>query len=90
MNTSEMISRIDALIGMGEKITAGNARNGSDGMEGFRHGIQTLIEEVHGSGNQLPAGFGANDGYDPRLVAEGIALLEDLRRVVLYTGEFSS
>jgi hypothetical protein len=90
MNTSEMISRIDALIEMGVIITAGNAHDGSDGMKGFRQGIITLIEEVHGSGNQLSAGFGAIDGYDPRMVAEGIAVLEDLRRVVLYTGEFSS
>ncbi|MRR33525.1 hypothetical protein EG829_02350 [bacterium] len=90
MNTSEMVSRIDALIGMGEKIKAENASDGSDGMKGFRQGIKTLIEDVHGSGNQLSAGFCASDVYDPRMVAEGIAVLEDLRRVVLYTGEFSS
>lgn len=90
MNTSEMIRRIDELIGMGEKIKARNAHDGSDGMKGFRDGIKTLIEEVHGSGNQLSAGFGVIDGYDPRMVAEGIAVLEDLRRVVLYSGEFGS
>ena len=90
MNTSEMISRIDKLIGMGEKIAEGNALDGSDGMMGFRNGIKKLIEEVHGSDNQLSAEFGAIDGYDLRMVAEGIAVHEDLRRVVLYTGEFSS
>ena len=90
MNTNDMISRIDALIGMGKKITVGNAHDGSDGMKGFRHGINTLIEEVHGAGNQLSAGFGAIDGYDPRMVAEGIAVLEDLRRLVIYSGEFGS
>jgi len=90
MKTSEMINRIDELIGMGEKIKPGNAHDGSDGMKGFRHGIKTLIEEVHGTGNQLSAGFGANDVYEPRMVAEGIAVLEDLRREVLYSGEFGS
>jgi len=85
-----MISRIDKLIGIGEKIEAGNAHDGSDGMKGFRHGIKTLIEEVRGAGNGLSAGFGIIDVYEPRMVTEGIAVLKDLHRLVLFSGEFGS
>jgi len=88
MDTSDMISRIDKLIGIVEKIEARNAHDGSDGMKGFRHGIKTLIEEVRGAGNGLSAGFGIIDV--PRMVAEGIAVIEDQRRLVLYSGEFGS
>ncbi len=88
MNTNETVARIDRLIGIGEKITAVNADNGADGMKAFCHGIKELIEEIHGFGNRLSAGFGAIDNYDPKAIEEGIAILKDLRRVVLYAGEF--
>ncbi len=88
MNTNEVVKRIDEFIGMGESIVAGNAHDGSEGMEGFCHGIKALIEEIHGFGNQLSARFDAIDVYDQRMVAEGLAALQDLRRMVLYAGEY--
>jgi hypothetical protein len=88
MNTNEVVKRIDELIGMGEMIIAGNATDGSDRMKGFCNGIKALSEEIHGFGNQLSSGFGAIDVYDPRTVAKGMAILKDLRRLVLYAGEY--
>jgi len=88
MNTSETVARIDRLIGMGERIGSGNADDGANGMKVFCHGIKELIEEIHGFGNQLSARFSAIDGYDPKAVEDGIAVLKDLRRVVLYAGEY--
>lgn len=88
MNTNEVVKRIDEFIGMGESIIVGKAHDGSEGMEGFCHGIKALIEEIHGFGNQLSTKFDAIDVYDPQMVAEGIAVLQDLRRMVLYAGEY--
>ncbi len=88
MNTNETVARIDRLIEMGERIGAGNADEGADGMKVFCHGIKELIEDIHGFGNQLSAVFGAMDSYDPKAVEEGIAVLKDLRRLVLYAGEY--
>ena len=88
MNTNEVVKRIDEFIRMGESIIAGNAHDESEGIEGFCHGMKALIEEIHGFGNQLSASFDAIDVYDPGMVAEGVAILQDLRRMVLYAGEY--
>lgn len=88
MNTNDVVKRIDEFIGIGECIVAGNAHDGSAGLEGFCHGIKALIEEIHGFGNQLSARFDAIDADDRRMAAEGLAVLQDLRRMVLYAGEF--
>ncbi len=52
------------------------------------HRIIELIEEIHGFGNQLSAKFSAINGYDKKTLKEGIAVLKDLRRLVLYAGEY--
>jgi hypothetical protein len=88
MNTNEMVKRIDELVGMGERIKAGNADDGSDGIKGFCHGIKVLIEEIHGFGNRLSARFGAIEGDNLEEVEEGISVLRDLRKLVLYAGEY--
>jgi len=88
MNTNDTVARIDRLIGMGERMIVVNADNDTDGMKAFCHGIKGVVEEIHGFGNQLSARFGTIDGYDPGVVDEGIAILKDLRRLVLYAGEY--
>ncbi len=85
MNTSETVARINRLIGMGEGLIVDN---GTDGMKVFCHGISALVEEIHGFGNQLSARFCAIAGYDLKTVEEGMAVLRDLRRLVLYAGEY--
>ena len=76
------------MIGIGEQMTAANAGKGADGMRAFSHGVSALIEDIHGFANQLSARFGIMDGYDPKAVEEGMAVLKELRRLVLYAGEF--
>jgi hypothetical protein len=88
MNTNEMVKRIDELIRMGEKVKAGDANDRFDGMKGFCHGVKVLIEEIHGFGNQLSARFGAIEGYNLEEVEEGISVLKDLRKLILYAGEY--
>jgi soluble cytochrome b562 len=96
MNSNELLGRIDESIEMGKRILEphDNKKNDStealDGMKDFCQGMKVLIEDLYGAGNHLSHKFAAIDGFDPETVAEGLAVLADLRRVIIYTGEFSS
>lgn len=76
------------MIGMGQIIESDDAACDLGRMKEFCQGIGALVEEIHGFGNQLSARFGASEGYDQELVEEGITVLGELRRVVLYAGEY--
>lgn len=88
MNTDETVARIDRLIGIGERMTVVNAESSGELMKAFCHGISAIVEEIQGFGNRLSAGFSAIDVYDPKAVEEGLAVLRDMRRLVLYAGEY--
>jgi hypothetical protein len=96
MSTNELVGRIDESIEMGKRILEAyyNKKNDSteahDGMKEFCKGIKGLIEDVYGDGNHLFHKFAVIDGFDPEKVEEGLAVLTDLRRLIIYTGEFSS
>ncbi|HET6419317.1 MAG TPA: hypothetical protein VFG19_04120 [Geobacteraceae bacterium] len=96
MNTNELVCRIDESIETGMGILAGRSSEGadrkedSDGIKTFCLEVKGLIEEIYGGGNHLSCQFGESDGYDPEMVKKGLAVLKDLRRVTIYSGEFSS
>lgn len=96
MNTNELIQRIDESIEAGIGILAGQASGGadrrevSDGIRLFCRGVKGLIEAIYGDGHHLSRKFEELDGYDPEMVKEGLAVLKDLRRLTVYSGEFSS
>ncbi len=96
MNTNELVRRIDESIETGMGILAGRSSEGadrrkdSDGIKTFCLEVKVLIEEINGSGNHLSRQFGESDGYGSEMVKEGLAVLKDLRRVIIYSGEFSS
>jgi len=96
MSTNELLGRLDESIKIGKRILEAhdNKKNDGtealDGMKEFCKGIKGLIEDVYGDGNHLSHKFAAIDRFDPEKVAEGLAVLTDLRRLIIYTGEFSS
>jgi len=96
MNTREQIRRIDEWIKLGKRILtvqldgASAEKPALDATETFFRGIKSVIEDVYGEGNGLSDRFEGMHGCDPRKVEEGLATLEDLRRLTIYSGEFSS
>jgi soluble cytochrome b562 len=96
MSTNELLGRIDESIEMGKRILEAHDNKKTDsteahvGMKDFCQGIKVLIEDLYGDGNHLSHKFAVIDGFDPEKVAEGLAVLTDLRRLIIYTGEFSS
>jgi hypothetical protein len=96
MSTNELVGRIDESIEMGKRILEAHDSKKTcntethDGMKEFCLGIMVLIEDVYGDGNHLSHKFAVIDGFDPEKVEEGLAVLTDLRRLIIYTGEFSS
>lgn len=96
MNTNELVRRIDDSMEMGKKIMADQTgevfggKEASDGVRRFYNGIKILIEEIYGMGNQLSGKFEAVEAYDAEGVKEGMSVLADLRKMVVYSGEFSS
>ena len=93
MTTNELVRRIDETTGMGMGITADLADEGIEAesrIESFCREVRGLIEDIYGSGNQLSGRFEGSSGYDRKLLEQGLAVLKDLRRVAVYSGEFSS
>jgi hypothetical protein len=96
MNAHELVRRIDYSMQMGKEIMADKRVDDSGGQEAservrsFCHGIKVLLEEVYGEGTQLSGRFETDEGDDSEMVEEGMAILEELRKMAIYSGEFGS
>ncbi len=93
MTTNELVRRIDETTERGRGILAGREDEGTEAVgriKEFCQGVKVLIEDIYGGGNQLSGKFEGSKGYDRELLEEGLAVLEDLRRLTVYSGEFSS
>jgi len=96
MNSNVLVRRIDDSKAMGKEIMADKRADDSGGQEAservrsFCHGIRVLLEEVYGEGTQLSGRFESDEGDDPEMVEEGMAVLEELRKMAVYSGEFGS
>ena len=94
MNASVLVMRIDDSMEMGKEIMADKRADDYGGQEAservrsFCHGIKVLLEEVYGEGTQLSGRFETGDGDDSDMVEEGMAVLEELRKMAEYSGEF--
>jgi hypothetical protein len=96
MNATVLVRRIDDSMEMGKEIMADKRADDSGGQEAservrsFCHGIRVLLEEVYGEGTQLSGRFETDEGDDTDVVEEGMAVLEELRKMAIYSGEFGS
>jgi hypothetical protein len=96
MNSTVLVRRIDDSMEMGKEIVADKRADDSGGQEAservrsFCHGIKVLLEEVYGEDTQLSGRFERDEGVDPEMVEEGMAILEELRKMAVYSGEFGS
>ncbi len=93
MNTSEWIRHVDELIAIGNRLHAANKGRGSDlkedsgAVRNFFGEVGGLVEKILGETHPNAKKFSANEPCNAQDLEQGIAILQEIRKIILYSGE---
>lgn len=85
----ERLRKIDEVTGHGRALLAAPEIDAADARV-FYSVITSLIDDIYGSDSRFAADFAARDPSASGAVAEGLQVLENLRKLAVYSGEYSS